>query len=101
MDTTEDQVRDFFKDCGEIGDILFVELDNHKVAIFDFHNEQQVFTGLTRTHKKLHGNEILVSRLQDALLFVNNYPSTYSQDDLKNYSMVLGKLRQLDFQIKP
>lgn len=97
LDTTEDQVRDFFKDCGEIGDILFVELDNHKVAIFDFHNEQQVFTGLTRTHKKLHGNEILVSRLQDALLFVNNYPSTYSQDDLKKLFNGIGKVASIRF----
>ena len=42
-DTDEHSIRDFFKDCGEIGDISFVEAEGIRYAIFDFENEQQVF----------------------------------------------------------
>lgn len=97
LEINEDQVRDFFKDCGEIGEISFVNDGDHRMAIFDFQNEQQVFTGLTKTHKKLQGKEIIVSRLQDALLFVNNYPSIYSQDELKQLFNEIGKVASIRF----
>ncbi|RCK62854.1 hypothetical protein Cantr_09014 [Candida viswanathii] len=97
LDATEDTVRNFFKDCGEIGEISLVDVDNQRVGIFDFQTEQQVFTALTKSHKTLGGSEILVNRLQDALLFVNNYPSTYSQEELKDLFDGIGKVAKIRF----
>ncbi|EMG49025.1 hypothetical protein SBY92_004192 [Candida maltosa Xu316] len=92
---TEKQLKDFFKDCGELGDISI--LDDLHIAIFDFQSEQQVFSGLTKNYKKIDNHEILVNRLQNALLFVNNYPSTYSQSELKDLFAKTGPVANIRF----
>ena len=95
--TTEDSIRSFFKDCGEVGDISFVEAEGMRYAIFDFQNEQQVFSALTKNYKSLDGNKLEVSRLQNALLFVNNYPSTFSQDTVKEMIEKIGPVAKIRF----
>lgn len=96
-DTDEHSIRDFFKDCGEIGDISFVEAEGIRYAIFDFENEQQVFSALTKNYKSLDGNKLEVYRLQNALLFVNNYPSTFSQATVKEMFEKIGPVAKIRF----
>ena len=55
------------------------------------------FSALTKNYKSLDGNKLEVYRLQNALLFVNNYPSTFSQATVKEMFEKIGPVAKIRF----
>ncbi|KAI5950942.1 PRP24 [Candida jiufengensis] len=94
---TKEDVKTFFSDCGDIRDINLVEFNGEKKAVIEFSNELEVFSAITRSHKILGANEILVTRVQKTLLFVNNYPSSFSQLQVKEMFESVGPLVSIRF----
>ncbi|KAI5963903.1 PRP24 [Candida theae] len=97
VDATEQDLKNFFTGCGEIREIYFIELNGTKQAVVEFSNELDVFSAMTRTHKYIGSNEITVVKVEKTLLFVNNYPSTFSQQDVRNMFASIGPVVSIRF----
>ncbi|KAI5967746.1 PRP24 [Candida margitis] len=96
-DATDQDLRNFFAGCGEVRDINLVELNGGKQAVVEFSNELEVFSAMTRTHKTIGSNEVSVTRVEKTLLFVNNYPSSCSQQDVRDMFSSVGPLVNIRF----
>lgn len=96
-DVTKQDLRNFFSGCGEIREMDIVELNGGKQAVIEFTNELEVFSAMTRTHKVLGSNEITVTRVERTLLFVNNYPSSFSQQDVREMFAQVGPIVSIRF----
>lgn len=97
LDVTEQDLKSFFTGCGEIRDINLVQLNGTKQAVVEFSNELEVFSAMTRTHKMIGNNEVTVTKVERTLLFVNNYPSSYSQQDVRKIFEQIGPLVSIRF----
>ncbi|CCG20669.1 hypothetical protein CORT_0A02790 [Candida orthopsilosis Co 90-125] len=96
-DVTDQDLKEFFAGCGEIRTINLVELNGIKQAVVEFTNELEVFSAMTRTHKIIGSNEVTVTRVEKSLLFVNNYPSSCSQQEVREIFASIGPLVSIRF----
>ncbi|KAI3404825.2 PRP24 [Candida oxycetoniae] len=90
--TTADDLKKLFEDCGTIRDLTIMDVDDEKQAMIEFSSELDVFAALTRSRKYIGDREITINQVQKSLLFVNNYPSTYSQLDVREVFERVGPL---------
>ncbi|KAI5966829.1 PRP24 [Candida pseudojiufengensis] len=97
LDITKTEIEKFFNDCGEIKDINIIHYNDEKQAVIEFSNELEVFSAITRNHKILGSNEIRISRVEKTLLFVNNYPSTLSQLQVREIFESFGPVVSIRF----
>lgn len=102
LNATEDDVKSLFHDCGEIKELTIVDAQGDRHALVEFTNELQVFLALTRGHKRLGNNDLIIAQAQKSLVFVNNYPSTFSQSEVRKMFELVGPLVSCRFpsQIK-
>lgn len=90
--TTENHVKDFFKECGDTKEIiLFKENDGISCRV-EFHSEQEVLAALTKGFKKFQDNEISITRFFEATVWVTNYPPSLSQDQIKDMFSKVGNV---------
>ena len=93
---TEDKLKRFFGECGTIREIILID-DSPKIAAIEFSNEQEVFSALTKNFKKIESNNITVMRLLESTLFVNNFPSSYSQEQVREMFEKIGTVVSVRF----
>ncbi|CAI5755992.1 unnamed protein product [Candida verbasci] len=93
----EIEVKTFLEDCGTINNVSLIEKKDCKKAIIEFSNQQSVFAALIKNHKKIQGNEIEVTKLQENILFINNYPNDFNEDDLKSEFSKFGPIIDIRF----
>ncbi|RLV91867.1 hypothetical protein JA1_003552 [Spathaspora sp. JA1] len=82
-----------FQDCGEIREINLLE-DN---ALIEFTNDQSVLSALTKNHKQINESDIVVTKLGNSTLYVNNFPSTYTQAQIKEKFESIGPTVSIRF----
>ncbi|KAI0081583.1 hypothetical protein K474DRAFT_1703756 [Panus rudis PR-1116 ss-1] len=73
-DTTEEDLKQLFKDCGPIREIKLTQLPNSLVATVEFMDRESVPAGLTKDKKRIHGQEIAVHLAWKSTLYVTNFP---------------------------
>lgn len=71
--TTEIDVRNLFKDCGEIREVAVKELPNELVATVEFMEKESIPAALTKDKKRIHGVEVSVEVAWHSTLYVTNF----------------------------
>lgn len=98
--TTEEDVREFFANCGEIYSCnMYVDQGSFYCAL-EFANEQQVLLALSRTLKTLRGAEIQVMRLENSTIFLANYPPSMLPDQIRTLVAEAGTVTSVRFPVQ-
>ena len=80
---TENDLKLIFSDCGEIADSVLVDSGLHYEATLEFRTEQALMAALTKDKKAINGQHIAVSQLREAIIWVSNFPPSFSQSEVK------------------
>lgn len=97
IDTTEQELIEFFADCGDILSIYISVLDHEKVALVEFSEEVQLLAALTKTYKQFKGNEIQVDRINNNTVFVTNFGPRETADSLKQEFSKIAEVTSIRF----
>ncbi|KAG7664887.1 uncharacterized protein J8A68_001580 [[Candida] subhashii] len=92
QNTTVDDLRVMFEECGDIRDISIHSENGQYEGLIEFSGQQEVLSALTKTYKQLGDSQIVVTKFENATLFVNNYPSTYSQAQVREMFEKIGPI---------
>lgn len=88
---TEQNVTQFFKECGEIQSL---SLNNENVAIIEFSDHQSALSALTKNHKKFKKTEITVNIGEETTVWVTNFPPDYTEEKIRslfdNYGTIMS-----------
>ncbi|CAB52740.1 RNA-binding protein Prp24 [Schizosaccharomyces pombe] len=98
-DISENELKIFFKDCGNIIRIFILE-DNQKdvkVAQIEFSETSEVLAAKTRDLKSIRGHEISVQIHVDTNLYVTNFPPTYDELDITKLFSAYGNVVDVRF----
>ncbi|KAI0084788.1 hypothetical protein BDY19DRAFT_1077256 [Irpex rosettiformis] len=77
--TSEEDLRLLFKDCGPIREVKITSLSNSLVATVEFMERDSVPAALTKDKKRIHDEEVVVHLAWQSTLYVTNFPE--SADD--------------------
>ncbi|KAF5369542.1 hypothetical protein D9758_002590 [Tetrapyrgos nigripes] len=78
--TTEQDLKDLFKDCGIVREVKVTQLAGTVVATVEFNDRDAVPAALTKDKKRVHGEEIAVHLAWQSTLYITNFPE--SADDV-------------------
>ncbi len=98
IDTTEKTLRTFFKQCGIINKITLIksnEDENSKIASIEFENYESVLSALIQNNKSIDkdkGKEIKITHAKGNVIWVTNYPETYSDEKLRELFSSIGNI---------
>ncbi|CEP62854.1 U6 snRNP complex subunit PRP24 LALA0_S06e05358g [Lachancea lanzarotensis] len=79
------KVRKLFSGCGDVEHIEVVKSpdENSKIARIEFKSHDDVLSALTKSHKQIGGNEIVVEKLQNSTIWVTNFPPNFEASSLR------------------
>ncbi|KAA8915663.1 hypothetical protein TRICI_002175 [Trichomonascus ciferrii] len=90
--TTEEHLRKFFADCGEMKSI-YVSFDSTAASI-EFSSHDYFLSALTKNQKNMNGSHITVVSGEGTTLWVTNFPAAETEqsmvDELSNYGTVVS-----------
>ena len=97
--TTEQQIRHYFHDCGEIKAVSVLENDanDETTATVEFESPEDVLTAQTKTMKTFGDNVIEVQIGTGTTLFVTNYPSTADETYMRSLFKPYGDVVEVRF----
>lgn len=98
--TTERQIIQFFKDCGEITEIKLTSLPgtiSQQQANLVFDNEQSVSRALTKDFKSLCGSQLRIVRLFQNTVWVTNFPPSYTKETIGQLFSICGTITSVRF----
>lgn len=98
--TTESELGECFRDCGNILDIYIYQEQEKYEAVIEFEDSSAVFAALTKTYKKVGSNEIYVERLKNCIIWVTNYPPRMTKDDIMQMFGDIGIVVQVRMPIQ-
>lgn len=85
----------FFKDCGEINEVVISSIEDKFQATVEFKDEFSILRALTKDHKKISGREISVTRANNLTLWVTNFPPSFKEQDLRTLFETIGAITSL------
>lgn len=88
----ESEVRAFFEDCGTIKGITIYLVDNQYEAVIDFEEKQSVFAALTKSHKQIGSDTIMVKRLVNSIVWVTNFPPSFDEERIRDLFQQTGNV---------
>lgn len=87
----------FFSDCGEIKDIIIYLVEDRFEAVIEFAFKQSILTALTKSHKKIGNEEIIVKQLHNSIIWVTNFPPHMNEKGLKSLFSEVGNVISVRF----
>ncbi|EGV60824.1 Splicing factor [Yamadazyma tenuis] len=75
-------VEQFFQDCGVVRNVVVFHSGEGCEAVVEFEDNQAIFAALTKSHKKLENQEVLVKRMSHCILWVCNFPPSMDKTKL-------------------
>ncbi|CAH6722848.1 hypothetical protein CLIB1444_11S02520 [[Candida] jaroonii] len=97
---TEKKLVNFFKDCGDINDIIIFTKDDEYQSVIEFDSEQAVFAALTKTFKAIDESKVTVKRLMNCIIWTTNFPPSMDESKLKELFQQCGKILSVRFPIQ-
>lgn len=83
----------FFNDCGQPRNIQLRQKDDDtKIALIEWNDEQELLSSLTKSFKKVDGNEILVERLVGNTIWICNFPPCMDKEELRQLFSETGSV---------
>lgn len=95
--TTNDSVAAFFADCGNMKDVVVHKFNDEVIATVEFEDVQAMLSALTRDMKQLDGREVHVSSGDSTTVWVTNFPSSETEDSLRQMFTKYGKILSIRF----
>lgn len=85
------KIRKQFNDCGRIRHIDIVDSTdgNSRFAKIEFYSHDESLAAITKTHKRMGNNEIVVEHLEGCTLWMTNFPPDY---DVKHLKQLLSSI---------
>ncbi|GJN94155.1 hypothetical protein Rhopal_007229-T1 [Rhodotorula paludigena] len=77
---SDDDVRQLFRDCGEIRELHVKEIGGKTYAQIEFMEKESVLAAQTKDKKRVHSLEIEVYIAWQSCLYVTNYPESYDKE---------------------
>lgn len=79
------KIRKQFSDCGRIRHIDIVDSTdgNSRFAKIEFYSHDESLAAITKTHKRMGNNEIIVEHLEGCTLWMTNFPPDFDVKHLK------------------
>ncbi|KAL8947071.1 MAG: hypothetical protein Q9222_006610 [Ikaeria aurantiellina] len=93
--TTETRVRQYFKDCGAINNLILAPEGSDgatMTATIEFESQEDALTAQTKDKKDLNGQEIEVQIGSGSTVFVANFPPTADEKWIKNTFEEFGQI---------
>lgn len=98
MEVTEDDLANFFADCGQIKSSSIHQVRGcSSVALVEFSTEEDKLAALTRDKKKLKGQQVVVASGGDATVWVTNFPPEYTEESLRSLFEPFGPVVNIRF----
>lgn len=79
-DANETNIRDRFKDCGDIRDVNITRNGSVIAATVEFQDKESVSAALTKDRKKIGSAEVHVYQASQTTVFVTNFPAGLEDD---------------------
>ncbi|KAK9469183.1 hypothetical protein V1512DRAFT_284317 [Lipomyces arxii] len=97
IDATENNVRQFFQDCGQINSVNLVVFKGSATATLEFETSDDVLSAQTRDQKVFRGNTITVRRASGSTLWVTNFPSAADENYIRDIFTPFGEIVDIRF----
>lgn len=91
-DTTEADIRKFFRECGQIREVTLTPQGEQMVAAVEFMDHQAIPAALTRDKKKVGEQEVHVYQAGHTTLFVTNFPEKMDDATLRELFAPYGDI---------
>jgi RNA recognition motif-containing protein len=97
--TSEHQVRQFFRHIGTINGVKMIPGEDKKseVAVIEFETQEEALSAQTRDQKDFHGNIIEVQIGSDTTLYVTNFLPTADEEYIRNLFSKYGEVLEVRF----
>ena len=99
-DVTEEKIRKFFRDCGDIHAVTIVHEDDddgESTATVEFEAKEDALTAQTKAMKSFDGHAIDVSVGTGTTLWVTNYPPEADEHYIRNLFKTYGDVLEVRF----
>ncbi|KZF18982.1 hypothetical protein L228DRAFT_51826 [Xylona heveae TC161] len=96
-DTSENRVRQFFRDCGKINSIKLIQEDDTTSASIEFDTKEDVLAAQTRDMKNFEGNSIEIHLGTGSTLFVTNFPPAADESYIRDLFKEFGEVVDVRF----
>lgn len=98
-ETTEHNVRQFFRHSGTINGVKMLPGPDgdSEVAVIEFETKEEALAALTRDQKTFNGNTIEVTLESESTLWVTNFPPTADEEYLRNLFNKYGPVVDIRF----
>lgn len=87
---TENEINQFFSDCGNVRDVKLFQETEGPCAIVELSSQQEVLSALTKHLKTIGENKINVERFSESTLWVANFPPSMSHDRIRELFGEMG-----------
>lgn len=91
-EVTEDDVRKFFRECGQIREVTLSPQDGQVVAAVEFMDRSSVPAALTRDKKSIGESQVHVYQAGQTTLFVTNFPEKMDDTSLRGLFAPFGDI---------
>jgi RNA recognition motif-containing protein len=98
-ETTEHNVRQFFRHIGTINGVKMLpgQDGNSEVAVIEFETKDEALAALTRDQKTFNENTIEVTLESESTLWVTNFPPTADEEYIRNLFSKYGHIVDIRF----
>lgn len=91
-DSTEADLRKFFRECGQIREVTLTPQGDRMVAAVEFMDRQAIPAALTRDKKRVGDQEVHVYQAGQTTLFVTNFPEKMDDTGLRELFAPYGDI---------
>nr|POE54366.1 putative rna-binding protein [Quercus suber] len=97
-DTTEIDIKKFFRDVGDPKSINITHsISSGATATVEFESAEDVLTAKSRDGKQLGGSEVRITSGNQTTLYVTNYPATYDEATIRSLFDSYGEITGVRF----
>lgn len=82
---SDDDLRHFFRECGDIREIKIRPFGEHSVATVEFMDKDSVLAARTRDKKKVKESEVDVYIAWQATIYTTNFPESFDKEHLEEH----------------
>ncbi|KAB5593411.1 RNA-binding protein [Ceratobasidium theobromae] len=90
--TGQDEIRNLFRDCGEIREIKIMHVDDQPIVTVEFIDRESVPAALTKDKKRINDVEISVHLAWKSTLYITNFLESTDDAEIRKLFSPFGKI---------
>ncbi|KAG8747930.1 Splicing factor [Ceratobasidium sp. 414] len=88
----ETEIRQLFRDCGEIREVKFIQVDDQSVVTVEFMDRESIPAALTKDKKRIDEAEINVHLAWKSTLYITNFLEKTDDTEIRRMFSPFGKI---------